>query len=58
MATQTGAIVNFGFTGTDGISAVGLTGNILLQSTDYEPGHDEEQIKSAAGDLARSSLPI
>jgi hypothetical protein len=51
MATQTGVFVNFGFTGTDGIAATGLTGNILLQSADFEPGHDEKQIMSAAGEL-------
>jgi len=51
MSLQTGSPISFGFTGTDGIAAVGLTGTMLLQSTDYEPGHDEEQIKNAAGDL-------
>lgn len=49
-ATQSGAFVNFGFTGTDGITGIG-SGN-LLQSADYEPGHEEAQIKSATGDLA------
>lgn len=51
MAIQTGKYVVFGYTGTDGIAATGLTGNILLQSTDFEHAHDEEQIKSAAGEL-------
>lgn len=51
MATQTGTFVNFGFTGTDGIAATGLTGNGILQSADFEPGHDEKQIMSAAGEL-------
>lgn len=52
MATQTGVKVNFGFTGTDGIAATGLTGNGILTSADFEHGHDEVQIKSAAGELA------
>ena len=52
MATQTGVKVNFAFTGTDGIAATGLTGAGLFQSADYEPGSDEKQLMSAAGDLA------
>ena len=51
-ALQSGIIVNFGYTGTDGIAATGLTGNMLLQSSDFEHGHDEEQIKDATGALA------
>lgn len=51
MATQTGKFVVFGYTGTDGIAATGLTGTMLLQTHDFEHGHDEEQIKSAAGEL-------
>ena len=42
----------FGFTGTDGITATGLTGNGLFQSADFERAHDEEQIKNSTGDLA------
>ena len=52
MATQTGKLVNFGFTGTDGIAATGLTGNGLFQSADIQTGHDEVQLKDAAGELA------
>jgi hypothetical protein len=51
MATQTGIKVNFGFTGTDGVAATGLTGAGLFQSAEYEPGTDEKQLMSAAGDL-------
>ena len=51
MATQSGVLVNFGFTGTDGIAATGLTGAGLFQSADYELGCDETQLKSAAGEL-------
>lgn len=52
MATQTGKFVVFGYTGTDGIAATGLTGTMLFQSHDFEHAHDEEQIKTAAGELA------
>jgi hypothetical protein len=52
MATQTGIKVNFGFTGTDGIAATGLTGAGLFVSADYEPATDEKQLMNAAGDLA------
>lgn len=52
MATQTNLKVVFSYTGTDGIAAVGLTGNMQLQSHDFESAADEKQIMSAAGDLA------
>lgn len=52
MATQTGVKIVFGYTGTDGIAATGLTGTMLLQSHDFEHSHDEVQIKTAAGELA------
>lgn len=51
MATQTTQLVNFGFTGTDGIAATGLTGNGLFQSADVSTGHDESQYKNATGDV-------
>lgn len=51
MATQTGKFVVFGYTGTDGIAPTGLTGKMLFQSHDFEHKADEEQIKSATGDL-------
>lgn len=56
MATQSGAFVVFGFTGTDGIAATGLTGNILLQSHSFEHTHDEVQIKGATGNLVTRVL--
>lgn len=52
MATQSGVKVVFGYTGTDGIAATGLTGTMQLQSHDYEAKSDEQQIMSAAGALA------
>ena len=52
MATQSGSKVVFGYTGTDGIAATGLTGTMLLQSHDFESASEEKQIMSAAGDLA------
>jgi hypothetical protein len=51
-ATQSGKVVNFGFTGTDGIAATALTGKLLLQSADFEPAAEEQQIKDAVGALA------
>jgi hypothetical protein len=56
MATQSGKFVTFGYTGTDGIAATGLTGTMLLQSHDFEHAHDEVQIKSASGDLVTRVL--
>ena len=56
-ATQTGVFVNFGFTGTDGLTEATLTGKGLLQSADYEPGSDEYQLKNAAGALATRVFP-
>ena len=56
MATQTGSTVIFGFTGTDGIAATGLTGNGIFVEADFEHGHDEEQIRSATGDLVNRTF--
>ena len=56
MATQTGSVVVFGFTGTDGIAATGLTGNGIFVEADFEHGHDEEQIRNAAGDLVNRTF--
>ena len=61
MATQTGVKVNFGFTGTDGIAATGLTmasnKGMLFQGADYSKTDDEVQLKSAAGALATRIFP-
>lgn len=56
-ATVLGSAVNFGFTGTDGIAeSTILTGKIILQSADYSAGADEEQIRSAVGDVVTRSF--
>lgn len=61
MATQTGTKVNFGFTGTDGIAATGLTmasnKGMLFQSADYQKVDEEVQIKGATGALATRIFP-
>ena len=49
MATQTGVKVVFGYTGTDGIAATGLTGTMLLQSHDYNASRDKLKLKGASG---------
>lgn len=50
MATVNGTPVNFGFTGTNGITITGLTG-LLLQSADYTKNADMEEIKDGDGDV-------
>lgn len=57
MATQTGKPVVFGYTGTDGIAATGLTGNIIFESHEYAKKSDEVQIKGAAGTLVTRIFP-
>jgi hypothetical protein len=49
MATQTGIKVVFGYTGTDGIAATGLTGTMLFQSHDFQAKREKLKLKSAAG---------
>lgn len=56
MATTLGAAVAFGFTGTDGIAATALTGKILLQSVELETTADEEQVRSAVGELVNRTF--
>lgn len=49
MATQTGIKVVFGYTGTDGIAATGLTGTMLFQSHDYEATREKVKLRGASG---------
>jgi hypothetical protein len=50
MATNLGTAVNFGFTGTNGIT--GLATGQLLQSVDHTRQADVEDIRDADGDVA------
>jgi hypothetical protein len=50
MATQTGFKVVFGYTGTDGIAATGLTGNILFTDHTYKKSREKKKLANAAGD--------
>ncbi len=50
MAVINGTAVNFGFTGSGGITVTGLSG-ILLQSADHASHADLEEIRNAAGDV-------
>jgi hypothetical protein len=56
MATQLGAAVSFGFTGTDGIAASQLTGKIILQSADLSKAADVEEIRDADGDVVNRTF--
>ena len=49
MATQTGKFVVFGFTGTDGIAATGLTGTMLFQSHEFQAAREKLKLKGATG---------
>jgi len=49
MATQSGVKVVFGYTGTDGIAATGLTGTMLLQSHDYQALREKKKLMGATG---------
>lgn len=49
MATNLGTAVNFGFTGTDGVTITGYTG-YLLQSGDLTRTADRAEIQDAAGE--------
>lgn len=58
MATQTGVKVVFGYTGTDGIAATGLTGNGLFTAHTFKkssPG--EVKLYTAAGKVATRVFP-
>ena len=58
MATQTGVKVVFGYTGTDGIAATGLTANGLFQSHDFNvTTPDEVKLKSSIGKVATRIFP-
>lgn len=58
MATQTGIKVVFGYTGTDGIAATGLTAKGLFQSHEYAiTSPDEVKLKSAIGKVATRIFP-
>lgn len=50
MATVNGTAVNFGFTGTNGITITGLTG-LLLQSADYQKNADVDETRDGDGDV-------
>ena len=50
MATQSGVKVIFGYTGTDGIAATGLTGNMLFTGHDFKKSREKKKLASAAGD--------
>lgn len=54
---QVGKAVSFGFAGTDGIAETTfLTGKIILQNADFAKTADEEQVRSAAGELCNRSF--
>ena len=57
MATQSGTIVVFGYTGTDGITATGLTGKGIFTSHEYAMKSDEQQIQGADGKLTTRIFP-
>jgi hypothetical protein len=50
MATVNGTPVNFGFTGTNGITITGLSGT-LLQNVDQAKAADVENTKNGVGDV-------
>lgn len=49
MATQTGKFVVFGYTGTDGIAATGLTGTMLFQSHEFNASREKVKLRGATG---------
>ncbi len=50
MATINGTAVNFGFTGTDGITISGISGT-LLQTADNANMADKEETRNGVGDI-------
>lgn len=54
MATLNGTPVNFGFTGTNGITITGVSGT-LLQSAEYSAEADKDEIRSGVGDIVERS---
>ena len=55
MATTLGTPVNFGFTGTNGITIPGISGT-LLQSADLTNQADVEEVRDADGDVVSRSF--
>ena len=50
MAQSNGTAVNFGFTGTNGITITGVSGT-LLQSADYAAEADKDEVRNNVGDI-------
>lgn len=50
MATSNGTAVNFGFTGTNGITITGISGT-LFQNLDYSGEADKDEVRSGVGDI-------
>jgi hypothetical protein len=55
MATINGVAVNFGFTGTNGITITGLSGELILQKADESAEAEREIVRGGTGDKVVSA---